>query len=358
MTPEDRVVCLCTRQKFDSAHRQELVDLCRHHRIAWDTVFATAKTHKVAPLNYVNLIRDHDGDLGIPQKVSHAFKKSYIDNILVKQGVAKALDRALELCAGYGIDVMLIKGEALNRLVYDQAWYTVSYDVDLVFRSRKEEMDSSVHRDIFETLEAMNRQKDRFKEHLEFDYYAHHDMTMNNVLTVDPAQIWRESRQIRVGNHDVFVMTEEDMLLAAAINGCRKRFFRLKSLCDIATILEECTDLDWESLVSKANSYGCSSILYAALIVTQQTVSCRLPEGFLDALGVNPIRASVINQLVNRLCQRYSLLDLHSRTDSTLFGRGFSWTLVLTYSTYHIDHVGPKVMEIYRGRRNVIPWVS
>jgi hypothetical protein len=262
----------------------------------------------------------------------------------------------LALFAQHGIDVMLVKGEALNLRVYNQPWYTVSYDVDLVIRAKREELDPAVNQEIVNRLEAFNCRRDQFKEHIEYDYYEHHDITMNNVLAVDSERIWQESNKIQLYGYDVFVMSPEDTLLAAAVQACRKRFFRLKSLCDIAVIIEKFgNDLNWDVVVSKARAYECHTILYTALLVTQTTIGCSWPEGLLSALAVNPIRASAIQHLVNRLCRNCSLDQLFDRTDSTLLGREFSWPLVLTYTTYQLKHLVPKTMEILQAWRKPQP---
>jgi hypothetical protein len=147
-------------------------------------------------------------------------------------------------------------------------------------------------------------------------------------------------------------MALEDTLLTAAIQACRKRFFRLKSLCDIAAIIEKFGDvLSWDVVVSKAHAYECNTILYTALLVTQATIGCSLPEGFLNSLSVNPVRAWIIQHLVHRLCRNFSLDQLFGRTDATLLGREFSWPLVLTYATYRLDHLAPKMSEILHAWR-------
>jgi hypothetical protein len=355
VTPEDTIVCLCTRQNFDKTHRQKLLDLCQRQQIQWDIVYATAEQHFVSPLVYVNLSNQPNGELGIPPDILNKFKKSCLRNAIVKRGTSKILEEILALFAQKGIDVMFVKGAALSLLVYEQPWYTITYDVDLVIRARRDEIDETDHREIVDVLEGFNHQRNQLKEHIEYDYYEHHDVTMNNVLAVDSERIWQESRQIQFKGYNVFVMTPEDMLIAAAINSCRKRFFRLKSLCDIVTIIDKYPDLDWEMLVSKAHAYECNTILYTALLVTQMTLGCRLPEEVITNLKVNPVRALIVSRLVKKLCQSFSLTDLFTRSKSTLLGREFSWPLLLTYATYRVDQLGSKMGEIYRAWRNPPP---
>ena len=355
MTSEDTIVCLCTRQHFETTHIQKLIAICQGQTIEWDEVFDTADRHGVAPLVYTNLMNHQNGSFAVPQAVMNKFKKAYIHNVFVKKGTGPILEEALALFARKGLDVMLVKGAALNVLVYEKPWYTRSYDIDLVIKARRDEIDETDHFELVETLEKFNHQRNEFKEHIEYDYYEHHDVTMNNVLMINSERLWQEAHKIQVNGYDVFVMTPEDMLLAAAINSCRKRFFRLKSLCDIAEIIHHYPDLNWDLLADKAIEYECNTILYTALIVTQTTLGCPLPENVLSALKVNPMRAVIINHLVKNLCRNFTLTELFERSESTVLGREFSWPLVLTYTAYRANHIVPKMTEIYRAWRNPPP---
>ena len=352
MTPEDTIVCLCTSQNFEIRHQQNLIDLCRSQPIQWDLVFATADQHQVAPLVYANLSSLANGDVNIPSDVLSRFKKAQIRNIFVKKRTRVMLEKVLALFAQKGIEVMLVKGGALSHLVYEQPWYTVSYDVDLVIRAREEELTKSDHREIWGLLEGFNREGNEFKEHIEYDFYEHHDITMNNVLTVDWERIWAEAQKVQIAGYDVFVMTPEDMLLATAINSCRKRFFRLKSLCDLASIIEKYPNLDWHTVVSRAHAYKCNTILYTALVVTQNTLGCHLPDGMVTDLKVNPLRVSLVRYLVNNLSQRLSLSNLFVHSENATFKRTLSWSLFLTYATYRVDLFWPKLGELYAAWRN------
>jgi hypothetical protein len=355
MTPEDRLLCLCTRQNLEAKQENEVVFICQNQRIDWEYVFTTADLHQVSPLVYLNLTRISSQELNIPSEVFSRFKKAQIHNILAKKRTRASLEKALALFDQKGIDVMVVKGEALNHLVYEQPWYTISYDIDLVIRIREEELDGPDREEILTLLDNDNKARDGFKEHIEYDFYEHHDITMNDILNVDWHRIWAEARKIEILGYPVFVMMPEDMLLSAAINSCRKRFFRLKSMCDLVSIIEKYPDLDWSTVILKAHEYRCNTILYTALVVTQATLGCALPAGILTELRVNPIRLSIINKLVSQLSQRLPLSDLYVQSENATFKRTLSWPRCLTYATYRLDLLGPKLWELYAAWRNPPP---
>jgi hypothetical protein len=355
MTPEDTIVCLCTRQNFEAKHRQTLIDICQNRIVQWDLVYKTADQHQISPLVYVNLSKISNKDLNIPSAILNRFKTAQIHNIFVKKRTSAILAKVLALFAQKGIEVMLVKGEALSHLVYERPWYTISHDVDLVIRAREEALTDNDHREILDLLDGFNQERNEFKAHIEYDFYEHHDITMNNVLSVDWQGIWAEAEKIPINGYDVFVMTPEDMLLATAINSCRKRFFRLKSMCDLATIIEKYPNLDWNRVVSKAQAYKCNTILYTALVVAQATVGCYVPDGILIRLKINRLRASLVHYLVDNLSQRLTLANLFVHSETATLKRTLSWPLFLTYATYRVDLLWPKLGELYAAWRNPPP---
>jgi hypothetical protein len=218
---------------------------------------------------------------------------------------------------------MVIKGGALDILVYDQPYHTVLADIDLILSIKPSDIPAEIFRDYMVFFH---------KSGIEYDFYQHHDMSMNGALPIDFDTIWNDAFKIRYQEFDIFVMSPEDMLIAVCINSCRKRFFRLKSLCDIAEIINKYTDLNWEMLTQKAKIYHCQNIVYTALLATKMTVGCHLPEGLFDALGVNPIRSKIIRSLSRRM----SLSAFSSLSSGRpVLKRRIDWPLILPYATFY-----------------------
>jgi hypothetical protein len=260
-------------------------------------------------------------------------KLNLYHNVVRQESRSKKLKEALVFLDQKSFDVMLIKGAALNVLVYDQPWYTVSHDVDIVLRARKEEVSSEIQ------LEIMNflRNSD-----IEYDYFEHHDIVMNGTLPVNFQQIWDNATKIKLGRQAAFVMSLEDMLISLCINSCRKRFFRLKALCDIAETIDKYHDLKWPDLIEKAKAYHCQAIVYTALLVTKLTVGCKLPDETLENLKVGSIRAKIIQYLSRRMSLS-AFSSLYS-AQYTLLGRRLDFSLILPYFTYRWYQVWRRII--------------
>lgn len=352
MTPEDRVVCLFTRQDLAPDHIEQALTINQRHPIHWDAVCRTARQQGVSPLVYANAVQAQKKGLEIPPNAFASLKKDYIRNVFVKKGTAETLEKAITFLAQKGIDLMLVKGAALDLLVYDRPWYTVMGDVDLVLKVEKSQLFHSELEEIQGFFDAINNHKDSHRVHFEYDFYEHHDVTMNGMLSIDPERIWRDAVQVRFKEQNVWVMSKEDMLTAGAVNSCRKRFFRLKSILDISSMVGKFSDLDWDAFTNKTRDYGCQTIVFTALTVARMAVGCSIPSGALENFGMNPVRAFTIRRLA-RLLLRYRRLDILSLgPDVTPEWKRPSWGLLLTYATFQPSHLQSKIRQLLRAWYN------
>ena len=322
--PEDKLLFVLARQEFLHTHQKKVLDICSSEDIRWDIVYSTAKLHGVAPLIYSNLRRCIHMNIRIPQNIINQFKLYSFRNVVMEKHRTEKIMEVLSLLNKKSIDVMLIKGIALDVLVYDHPWFTIKNDVDLLLRPKREEV---ADKDI---LEIWNLIKSRG---VECGYFEHHDIDLG-FLPINFLQIWNEAVKIKFKGYDVFVMSPEDMLITSCINSCRKRFFRLKNLCDIAEIINKYKGLKWEGVAAKSKEYHCNNIIYTALLVTRMTLGCEFPEKVLDDLAVTPVRSAVIHYIIRYLNQHMPLSCLYPFSLENPLEKKINLSVVLPYATY------------------------
>jgi hypothetical protein len=335
MTSEDKLLFASIRQELDA---NQVLDLCRNSHIRWDVVFTIADRHGVAPLVFVNLQHCHPALDSIPQDTIDQFERALYTNIIVKEQLAGKIGEVLEFLNRKRVDVMLVKGAALDIVVYSHPWQTViNNDVDLILRPRQAEM---ADRSVVEFLDHYQETGLQF----EYDFFEHHDITFNGQLSVDFQRIWDDARRIDFRGHSVWVMCPEDLLITACIASCRNRFFRLRHLHDLAEILERYPDLDWEQLWSKASAYRCNNIVYAALSVARMTGVYRVSDEMLSGLAVSSVRAAIIRCVI----QKQSFVTLSELFSGVrLLGRNVSWGLLLTYLTLSGDQLIKRIVYVF-----------
>lgn len=336
MKPEDQLLFAFCRQTLDSERKRQIYELCNAFHIDWSLVFAQAREHRISPLLAYHVSSLDASRLGLPPSVLSKFKLAQYSSVLFHEKRNMFLLEAVQYLRKRSIEAMLIKGAALEHLVYRKPWFTVSDDLDLLLRVHRSEVSPTLHHEF---------ESHFFGTGIEFDYFEHHDVTLNGVLPVDFARIWRDAEPLDLEGNTVFLMTPEDMLLSLCINSCRKRYFRLKSLFDIAETIAAYPDLRWDLVVSRAQAYQCTNIVYSSLVTTQMTVGCRLPHGLLTSLPLSPVKKKLIRSAVLALL-RFASLSLLTPSDRvSIAGRYTGLSLVLPYITYAPKQAWAKINE-------------
>ncbi len=336
MDTGDRLLLTLARQRFDESWQMAARSLATSRALDWQRVYATAEVHGIAPLVYTNLLQLAENEIHIPGDVLERFKTTAYNNSIRKERRYRKLDTALEDFERRQLDVLLIKGAALDALVYEQPWFTVSLDIDVILRSR------------FSAPANLQRQLRSALHHtgIEFELFEHHDVSLNGALRIDFESIWSNVRRVTFRGHPVFVMSAEDHLISLCINSCRKRYFRLKSLCDIAESIQRSPELEWETLLERAQRHDCAAIVFTALYITDQTLRLPIPPVW-EQLGVSPIRAAVLKKLGEWMLRRYSFSKLYPFRGWTFRQRKLHPSILLTYASYQPHQIRAKLQRIF-----------
>ena len=187
MSPEDLILFACARQDFTPAHADAVQAICRQP-VRWECVLASALEQSVAPLVFTNLLKT-PLEPALPAEVAGKFSRQLWENIAVKAKTAMVLAQVFERFPHE--DLLLVKSAALDRSVYDQPWYLWSFDVDLLFRRRRDQFDAAELAGLIAFLEKANRSIRPMDQHFEYEFFAHHDLCLNGILPVDFERVWR-----------------------------------------------------------------------------------------------------------------------------------------------------------------------
>jgi hypothetical protein len=336
MRDEDTLLYLCCTQEMPADRLEKILVIGQQGAIDWSQVFSLACNHGVAPLVYQQLQAAREKGLIIPDEVAKQFKQASYQNLIAKQARYRVLLDALNYLNSNGLDAMVVKGMALDILVYDELWYTSSNDIDIVLRPQR---NGHPHAGLREVQEAL------FRLGIEFEFCTHHDVNLNGALPIDFEEIWRNATCTDFYGQSLYLMAPEDMLLAVCINSCRKRYFRLRSLCDMAEIVKRFPALDWAQFAASAIKYQCNNIVYSALAVMQGTVGSPLPEGMLDRLAFGGMRRRITDSMIQYLLRNVPLSSLSYYEGYDFIGRKAGWSLLLPYTTYHLQQMNSKIHE-------------
>jgi hypothetical protein len=335
-TAEERLLFACLHQHFDDAARQRLTT-CAAAVTQWDEVLRVAVRHQVAPLVLHALGQARVLD-AVPAPTRAGLHHEMLRNVAAKATMRTALVDATAWFAAQGADVMPVKGTSLDLRLRDAA-LTVSGDVDLLLRQDWSAFPASVHRRVAELNAG--------KPVLDVDFARHPDLVMNGLLPIDFAAIWARATRTILDGAPLFTMCAEHELLCACINSARKRYFRLKSLYEIAELLRLHPHLDWDEIARCARAWRCGRIVYAALTATSATTGVAVPHTLAHHVGVSRPVAALLSRLIARMsCTR--LATLHGGV--RIAGRRVGWPLLLVYASLGLRGLGASATNALRAR--------
>ena len=127
------------------------------------------------------------------------------------------------------------------------------------------------------------------------------------------------------------------MLISACINACRKRFFQLRSLCDLHEIATTFSRMDMSRLARKAKHYRCNGIVYSALVSAGFALGSLPCLQAANGLEVNRTRRAIIDYLARRM-SFCTLSSIHS--GFVVWGKDISASLLLPYVSYSWNTLG------------------
>ncbi len=328
---EDQLLATCVRTSFGDREQASVVELSRRNPISWDQVYETARLHQVAPLVYRNLAQLDPSDLRLKNETIERFRRSFARNLASKRHLRAGLWRLLDFLNSQAVDVMLIKGAAMELFGSGSGAYTVSHDVDIILRPYEKDLPHDLVAELFALSETFP---------LEFDFRGHHDVDLNGALPIEWDRVWSNAIPVRLAGRSFFIMSPEDAMVAACLNACRKRYFNLKALCAIDAYLRDEGVVRWELVAETSRLHEVGDIVYAAVAVTARVMGTPLPANLTEQLGAAGLRAATLDLL----SRHFSFSNFRSLYSGRLLAnRRVGASLLLPYASYRGDQIWRKL---------------
>jgi Uncharacterised nucleotidyltransferase len=295
MNGERDILVACSRLSFGDAHRSTVLSACGRGPVNWDLLLASARAHKIAPLAYRNLRACDCVASLIPDHVHAAFSSDTLENLRLCRLLSSRLGKLIRHFESRSHNVMLIKRSAV-ALALDRSYeLTAADDADMIIYPNDPQTG------IAETWQAINEfNEDTDAPLFDVDCRTHHDITMNDVISVDFDDVWRDAETVRIDGFTARRPCVEDLIIFAAINVVRKRFVRLRSLLDMSELLNTYQDVDWAEVERKSASYQCDRIVGAGVCAARTVLGGACPE----LSGSGPIRMWAIRHVVDRISEQ------------------------------------------------------
>jgi hypothetical protein len=337
MVAETEVLLLCANQRMTSRSVERVGALCRAADFSWAALSGASSYHRIGALVLTNLLKIDGLAERMTPAIRERWKQLRARNILTKKNREKTLGQVVDFFAARSARVMLVKGAAMDAAVYDEPWYIQSDDVDIIADIANPKLAGADRALLAKLLK---------RGHIELEFTRHHDLDMNRVLDIDYPRLWAEARPVKYGTGVAYIMAPEDMLLAACINLCRKRYQQLRGMMAIRELTQKYQPVAWEKLAQNALACGASRIVYTALTITRHLLGCAPPQAALDALRLGLGRRWAID----RLSLAVSTSLLHIPQPPRELARRLITSGLLRAASYHLTQFWREARAHYHFR--------
>jgi len=266
--------------------------------VDWNSLITYARQHRVSPLLYGRLI---EADASVPPEIRELLRVDYDRNAFRSVANATELVSVLKRFDGQSIPAMPFKGVVLAASAYKSLTIRPAGDLDLLIFERDlkratalllengYELQTEAHEDGSPALENyyeyhFERPADgmvlelRWRLELTQPRYRHN-------LGMD--WVWPRRQAVNLAGVEVPNLDPERSLLMLCMHGSKHLWSRLIWICDVAQLLKEKTDLDWNAVTREAKRVGLLRTLALGVMLAQRVCGAQVPAEVLRRFEAN-----------------------------------------------------------------------
>lgn len=307
--PENQLLICVARPSLDSATVEEVRQLLRRD-LDWDYVLAVAHRHCVIPLLYHHL--NFIASAAVPPQVMSRLRNRDCENTTSSLFLTGELLKLLDVLEAHDIQAVPLKGPTLALAAYGDLGLRQFGDLDLLVRKQ----------DVLSVKELLIRRRFKPKPELtdaqeaallRFDC-SHNFVSENACVDVhwdfvapyysfglEVNQLWKRLEPMTIGSKQVLTLSTEDLLLILCLHGFTHFWERLGWICDVASLIDNRKDIDWELVLQNAARLGSRRILSLGLFLANELLKAPVPEEVWEALPPDLTVRTVAEQVQEQL---------------------------------------------------------
>jgi hypothetical protein len=293
---EARLLCRCATTEPSPAAVEEIHRLVAAD-VDWIEFVGRADRHKLLSLAYWTLSRAAPDAL--PPTLSHRLKLHLGRNTQRNLQLLAELKRILAECAAEKLGVVPFKGLALASSLYGNMALREAGDLDLLVR--RGEMPAVIallRRMGYESDSPMNAAKEHSVLNSKYCYHLGFTHASSGIV-VEPhwgimprfysprLDHWTRGVWDRLQTQDIFgvaapTVAVDDLPILLTVHAGRHLWGQLNWVCDLAELIRNRPDLDWQRTMKSADAIGQGRVLRVGLHLAANLVGAEIPASIAD----------------------------------------------------------------------------
>ena len=308
-TQEFQLLMYCARSQPDAGSIRDLIK----KGINWERLLQLAERHGVRPMLHRSL-KSICWDFA-PQTTQRELERFYTANAQRSLLFAGELLRLVAEFVGDRIPIAAFKGIILAEYVYGDLSLREFSDLDIMVpaadTSKAEDILTNwgyvpdfPDKDYRSTFLAYQGQYAFRNKQTGISVDLHWRLSDNGeAFPLKTEQIWSRLEQVMICGRTVPTLVCEDLLLFLAAHGTKEGWRFLKWLCDFGETIRKHQDIDWITLLDRAERSHCSRSLQLAMLLASALLDAPVPQKLIaKARNNSAIRALADKAQRRMLC--------------------------------------------------------
>jgi Uncharacterised nucleotidyltransferase len=329
ISAEAELLLCCSRVHLDAKIRDRAGSLLRQ-QLDWEYLARTAYDNAVLPLFYSNL-RKHFPN-AISQPTLHPLRIRFRDHVKHNFLLTAELLKLLGEFETRGIRAVPFKGPVLAAMAYGDLSLRQFSDLDILVRREDVEHARSIilsrgfkpwgkSTDVPDAVYLRSRHADTYvTEDGSVTIDLHWRFVQSEYsVEFEPEHLWKRLEPISLGGRTIPCLKCDDLFLYLCIHGSKHCWERLGWICDISEIVRAWPQLDWNSLLRRANALNIERVVLLALKLAQDLLDTPLPEGVATRIDKDPALEKLSHLVLKKLFTQQSQSPISLATTSFQF---------------------------------------
>jgi hypothetical protein len=308
--PENQILICVARRSLDDRTADKLRQLLRSD-LDWEYLLEAANRHCLIPLLYIHLSAiAHET---VPERFKSRLGYANHENTQSSFFLIGELLKILKCFEANSIAAIPFKGPTLAQSVYGDVGLRQFADLDVLVHRRdvprvKELLVSRGFKPTPDLTTAQQAALLRFDCAYNFDngngvvLDVHWDFVEpHSSLAFDPDPFWDRLEAITIGGNQLMTLSPEDLLLVLCLHGFTHFWERLGWICDVASLIDQKKDIDWQLVLANANRLGMRRILLLGLVLATDLLNATMPLEIRKVVSGDAVVKRLADQMQQQL---------------------------------------------------------
>ena len=290
---EDKLLLYCIRSSVKSESLDNLEKIILGG-VDWDYIIRAADSpHGIVPLLYCTLKALSFN--GVPAQFQARIQARYRQVALHNLALTGELLKILKSLEGQKIPALAFKGPLLAVTAYGNLALRQFCDLDILVQQQ----------DVVQTIRLLtslgyslpeplndNQIRELLPRKKDLKLISRSERTVLEIhwrlvgryfpFSFDLRRMWDDLEVAKISGVDVLNFAPEELILFLCVHGSKHMWERLIWVSDVARVLDNQPDIDFEYLIRIAETHGCLRMVKLGLLLASTLGNAQLPEGVLD----------------------------------------------------------------------------